>query len=196
MPNLAEQILARVPEGRTVDRAQLALEADYDSVGRVLRRLVDERKLVRVGRGRYRRAAGKRPTSASTIAEGIRRKVVRSSRNVFLRADFSRQGSYDAVGRALRQLVAEGCLVQIGYGLYAKAERSPFTGKPAPVVGIRRLATEALGRLGKTVARSQAETAYNAGRSTQVPTGRRIAVKDRVSRRIGYDGQYVVLERA
>jgi hypothetical protein len=196
MTNLADQILARVPEGRTVARAQLALGANYDSVGRVLRQLVDQRQLVKVGRGRYRRAAGKRPASSATIAEAIRRKVARSSRNVFLRADFARQGSYDAVGRALRQLVESGSLVQIGYGLYAKAERSPFNGKPAPVVGIRRLAAEALGRLGKTVAPSKAEAAYNSGRSTQVPTGRRIAVKDRVSRRIGYDGRYVVLERA
>jgi len=196
MANLADQILARVPEGRTVDRAQLALDAGYDSVGRVLRQLVDQRKLVRVGRGRYRRPSGKRVASSATIAEGVRRQISRSSRNVFLRADFAARGSYDAVGRALRQLVESGALVQIGYGLYAKAERSPFTGRPAPLVGIKRLATEALGRLGKTVARSKAETAYNSGRSTQVPTGRRIAVEDRVRRRIGYDGQYVVLERS
>jgi hypothetical protein len=197
MQSLAQQILESVPAGRTVDRAQLASGANYDSVGRVLRQLVDERKLVRVGRGRYRRAASKQTVSSSTIAERIERKLGRSSRNVFLRTDFAELGSYDAVGRALRRLVDGGRLVQIGYGLYAKAERSPFTGKPAPVVGIRRLATEALGRLGKTVAGSTKPDAdYNSGRSTQVPTGRSVAVKDRVRRRIGYDGTYVVLERA
>jgi hypothetical protein len=37
---------------------------------------------------------------------------------------------------------------------------------------------------------------YNAGRSTQVPTGRVIAVKSRISRKIGYDGNYVAFERA
>lgn len=196
MSNLAEQILDYVPKGRAVERAQLAVDANYDSIGRVLRQLVDERKLVRVGRGRYRRPASKSAISSSTIAERIQRQVGRSARNVFLRADFTKLGSYDAVGRALRQLVDKGRLVQVGYGLYAKAERSPFTGKPAPIIGIKRLATEALGRLGKSVVSSQLETAYNSGRSTQVPTGRTIAVKDRVCRRIGYDGKYVVLERA
>ena len=72
---------------------------------------------------------------------------------------------------------------------------SPFTGKPAPLIGIKRLAAEALGRFGKTVEASRFEQAYNSGRSTQVPTGRTLAVKDRVCRRIGYDGNYVVLER-
>lgn len=196
MSSLATQILDCISDGETVARGQLALDANYDSVGRVLRQLVDEGKLVRAGRGRYRKARGRNAVSTSTIAEQIDRKVGRSKRNVFLRADFAQLGSYDAVGRALRQMTDRGRLVQVGYGLYAKAERSPFTGKPAPVVGIKRLATEALGRLGKSVEESALEAAYNSGRSTQIPTGRTVAVKDRVRRRIGYDGHYVVFERA
>lgn len=196
MPNLATRILDRIPDGEAIDRAQLASDANYDSVGRVLRQLVNGGKLVREGRGRYRKARGTKAISASNIAEQIERKVGRSKRNVFLRKDFAELGSYDAIGRALRQMTDCGRFVQIGYGLYAKAERSPFTGKPAPVVGIKRLATEALDRLGKTVKESAVESAYNSGRSTQVPTGRRVAVKDRIRRRIGYDGKYVVFERS
>lgn len=113
-----------------------------------------------------------------------------------MRRDFAPLGSYDAIGRALRLQAKQGKLVQNGYGLYAKAELSPFTGKPVPVVGIKRLATEALGRLGREVAPSAFEDAYNRGQSTQVPTGRTLRVKDRVRRRIGYGGNYVILERA
>jgi len=196
MNTLATQIMDRFAAGETLARADLARGADYDSVGRVLRQLIEDKKLVRVGRGRYRKAGAKAAPPADTIADAIEKKVRRSRRNVFLRSDFASLGSYDAVGRALRQKTRDGTLIQIGYGLYAKAERSPFTGKPAPVVGIKRLATEALGRLGKKVAASPLEDAYNRGRSTQVPTGRTIAVKDRVSRRIGYDGNYVLLQRA
>ena len=196
MLTLADQILERFPGSGVVDRANLALGANYDSVGRALGQLVKERKLVRVGRGQYKKASGRAPVSAGSIAELIERKVARSKRNVFLRGDFVGLGSYDAVGRALRQMIQSGRLVQIGYGLYAKAERSPFSGKATPLVGIKRLATEALARLGKTVVSSSFETAYNSGRSTQVPTGRTLAVRDRVRRRIGYDGNYVVLERA
>lgn len=196
MSALASQIIARLASGETLTRADLALGADYDSVGRVLRYLVEDKEIVRVGRGRYRRSTRRNEPAANTIGEAIERQVRRSKRNVFLRRDFASLGSYDAVGRALRQQTKDGRLVQIGYGLYARAERSPLTGKAAPVVGIKRLATEALERLGKQVLVSTAEEAYNRGRSTQVPTGRTIAVKDRVRRRIGYDGNYVVLQRA
>lgn len=196
MPTLADQILERLAGSSAIARGSLLPGANYDSVGRVLNNLVRERKIVRVGRGRYRMAKGAAPISSASIAEQIERRVFRSKRNVFLRGDFAALGSYDAVGRTLRQLTQTGKLVQIGYGLYAKAAISPFSGKAAPLVGIKRLAEEALGRLGKSVEPSSFERSYNAGRSTQVPTGRTLAVRDRVSRRIGYDGNYVVLERA
>lgn len=197
MPALKDQLLERFDGDRVLDRRSLAVSANYDSVGRALRQLVREGKLVRVRRGRYRKANGKAPVSSGSIADQIERRIARAkARNVFLRGDFEKLGSYDAVGRALRRLTEKGRLVQIGYGLYAKAERSPFSGKPAPVVGISRLAAEALSRLGKKVEESSFSKAYGSGRSTQVPTGRTVAVKGRVRRRIGYDGKYVAYERA
>jgi hypothetical protein len=196
MTSLTSQIMDRLNSGRELRRAELRLNAADDSVGRVLRKLVAEKKIVRVGRGRYRKVGNKSSPPAKTIAEAVAAKIRRSKRNVFLRKDFEKLGSYDAVGRALRRAEASGIVVQIGYGLYAKAERSTFTGRPAPVIGIRRLASEALARLGKRTAASSFDDAYNRGRSTQVPTGRTIQVKDRVRRRIGYDGKYVILERA
>ncbi len=196
MTTLTDQLLKRFATGETLGRADLALPADYDSIGRALGQLVRDKQLVRVGRGQYRRASASAVrTQANSIGEALARKIRQSKRNVFLRRDFALLGSYDAVGRALRQKTRDGTLIQIGYGLYAKAERSPFTGRPAPLVGIKRLATEALQRLGKEIAPSSLDEAYNRGRSTQVPTGRTIAVKDRVRRRIGYDGNYVILER-
>lgn len=196
MPSLANQILDSIPDDVTVDRGSLVLAADYDSVGRALKQLVANRKLVRVGRGRYRKPDGQPACSASSIAELIAQRIRRSRRNVFVRSDFDALGSYDAVGRALRQQVQVGRLVQIGYGLYAKAELSPLTGKPAPIVGIRTLASEAVRRLGKSVEPSPFDKAYNSGRSTQVPTGRTLTVNARIRRRIGYDGNYVVLQPA
>lgn len=196
MPSLAVQILDSIPENVTVERGSLVLPADYDSVGRALKQLVATRKLVRVGRGRYRKPDGQAACSASSIADLIAQQVSRSRRNVFMRSDFDEFGSYDAVGRALRQQVQSGRLVKIGYGLYAKAEPSPLTGKPAPIVGIRTLASEAIRRLGKSVEPSRFDTAYNSGRSAQVPTGRTLTVNARICRRIGYDGHYVVLQSA
>ncbi len=196
MRTLETRIMDRFASGEALARADLAVGGAYDSVGRVLRRLVDDGKLVRVGRGRYRSSGSKGAQSVNTILEGIEKKIRRSKRNVFMRSDFALLGSYDAIGRALKKKTGDGSLVRIGYGLYARAEVSPFTGRPAPVVGIRRLATEALERLGKQVEPSSFDEAYNRGHSTQVPTGRTLAVKERVSRRIGYDGNYVHLQRA
>ncbi len=157
---------------------------------------MEERKLVRVGRGHYKLSGTGRVSSAASTEQALEKRVRRSSRNVFLRKDFGDLGTYDTVGRALRRLVDKGMLVQIGYGLYAKGQISPFSGKPAPVIGIGRLAKEALARLGKTVEPSTLTRAYNSGRSTQVPTGRTVKVQERVRRRIGYDGKFVNFERS
>lgn len=196
MPSLANQILDSIPENAIVERGSLVLAADYASVGRALKQLVQNRKLVRVGRGRYRKSGGQTTSSASSIAELIAQRVRRSRRNVFMRSDFDEFGSYDAVGRALRQQVQAGRLVKIGYGLYAKAEPSPLTGKPVPIVGIRTLASEVIRRLGKSVEPSRFDKAYNSGRSAQIPTGRTLTVSARIRRRIRYDGRYVVLQSA
>jgi len=115
---------------------------------------------------------------------------------VFLREDFEDLGGYDQVGRILRQLAREGKIIKIGYGLYAKAKISPLTGKLVPVLALPTLAREAIERLGLQTSPSRLEQEYNAGRTTQVPTGRLIAVSGRISRRIGYNGTYVSYEAA
>lgn len=122
-------------------------------------------------------------------------RISRKKGVVLLRNDFEDLGGYDQVGRALRKLVYKGIIMKIGYGLYAKAEISPFNGEVIPQKPLPKLAKEALGRLGVKTAPSSIEREYNAGRSTQVPTGRLIAVQGRVSRKIGYGGAYVSFER-
>ena len=86
--------------------------------------------------------------------------------------------------------------MKIGYGLYARATRSPLSGNTVPEKNLPSLAVEALKRLKVEVGPSQETRAYNEGRSTQVPTGRVLAVKGRISRKIGYDGKYVSFEPA
>ena len=113
---------------------------------------------------------------------------------VFLRSDFNDLGGYDQVGRVLRDLVAKDLLMKIGYGLYAKTRQSTLTGQIIPNKPLPQLAKEALKRLGVKTAPSSMERDYNAGRSTQIPTGRMIAIKGRVIRRIGYNGAYVNFE--
>ena len=126
----------------------------------------------------------------------VAERVTRKKGDIFVRDDFKDLGDYDQVGRSLRRLAAKGKLVKIGYGLYARATVSPLSGKTVPKKNLPALAVEALKRLDVEVAPSSFQRAYNASLTTQVPTGRVIAVKGRISRKIGYDGKYVTFERA
>jgi hypothetical protein len=138
------------------------------------------------------RNAEQKPES---LEQRLERRIARKRGDVFLREDFRDLGGYDQVGRALRKLVRKGELLKLGYGIYTRAARSPFTDKPVPPKGLRTL-KEALTRLGVEIVPTRLEEAYNAGRSTQVPTGRVVGVRGRVRRQIGYNGVVLGYERA
>ena len=123
-------------------------------------------------------------------------RITRKKSAVFVREDFEDLGGYDQVGRALRSLTKTGRLIRLGYGVYAKAKKSTITGELVPVASLPALAREALARLGVKTAPSRLEKDYNTGKTTQVPTGRLIAVKGRVNRKIGYNGAFVSYESA
>lgn len=131
-----------------------------------------------------------------TIESRILARITRRKSNILLREDFIDLGGYDQVGRALLQLIRKGKIVKIGYGLYAKAKVSSLTGEIMPAQPLPILAREAMKRLGIKVSPTKAELDYQAGRSTQVPTGRLIGVNNRISRKIGYKGASVYYERA
>jgi hypothetical protein len=107
-----------------------------------------------------------------TLEARLIKRVDRKRGDVFVRADFEDLGGYDQVGRALRQLVRDRRLVKIGQGLYARARPSMTSGEPVPVGGLGTL-KEALRRVGVETLPSRLERDYNAGRTTQVPTGPR-----------------------
>lgn len=115
--------------------------------------------------------------------------------SVFLRSDFKDLGGYDQVGRALREAVREKKLIKIGYGLYAKTKKSKITARIMPEAPLPELAQNALIKLNVKIRDSRAKRDYNSGASTQVPTGRTIAVIGRVERKIGYNGAYINYER-
>jgi hypothetical protein len=123
------------------------------------------------------------------------KRIDRKRGDVFVRGDFHDLGGYDQVGRALREFVRQGKLVRVGQGLYARARPSLTGGEPVPVGGLNAL-KEALRRVGVETLPSRLERDYNAGRTTQVPTGRVVGVIRRVRRKIGYGGFSLSFERA
>ncbi len=134
----------------------------------------------------------KKPES---LEKRLEKRLARKRGDVFLREDFSDLGGYDQVGRALKGLVEKGQLTKVGYGLYVRARPSLLDGTPVPTKNIRELAGEALYRIGVKTGPSRYEQAYNAGTSTQVPSGRVIGVEGRVRRKIIYNGVPLRYER-
>lgn len=130
------------------------------------------------------------------LEDKVAYRIARMNEAVFVREDFEGLAGYDQIGRILRRMVTKGELIRLGYGLYTRATVSPLSGKVIPRKSLPDLAAEALERLNVEIKPSSFERAYNEGRTTQVPTGRVIAVKGRIARKIGYDGKYVTFERA
>ena len=134
-------------------------------------------------------------TMRDTLEARIAKRIDRKRSDVFLRADFADLGGYDQVGRVLRQLVRAGKLLKVGFGLYTRAVPARIGVRPIPPKGLTTL-REALERVGIRTYPSRALEDYNAGRTTQVPTGRVVAVRRRVRRKIGYNGISLSFERA
>lgn len=130
-----------------------------------------------------------------TLQTKLQKRIARKQGDVFLRADFEDLGGYDQVGRILRDLVRKGQLIKLGYGVYARAIKSPLSGKPMPPRGIATVA-EAVERLGVKTVPTRLEKDYNAGKTTQVPTGRVIGIQGRLRRKLGYNGIALSFERA
>lgn len=121
-------------------------------------------------------------------------RISRRKSPILLRGDFSDLGGYDQVGRALKRIAGKGKIIRIGYGLYAKAKQSALTGEIVPIAPLPTLGKETLRRLRVRTVPSKAESDYREGRSTQVPTGRLIGVKDRISRKIGFKDAHISYE--
>jgi Family of unknown function (DUF6088) len=133
-----------------------------------------------------------------TIRQKIEQRIARKKgEDAFLPREFKSLGGEDQVLRALRSLVADGQLVRLGYGVYGRAMRSRLSGKPIlnSPEGFSGVARQALNKLGVEWAPTQAERAYNEGRSTQVPVNPVVRVKGRFSRQLRYRDSELVLER-
>ena len=123
-----------------------------------------------------------------SLKSRMENRIQRSRRNIFLRRDFERAGGYDQAGRAMRTLVADGKLMKIGYGLYAKTRPNRLTGRPMLVAegGFTEVAQEALNRLGIKWVPAKLFKAYQDG-ATQIPANAAVIVTDRFNRKIETD---------
>jgi hypothetical protein len=132
-----------------------------------------------------------------TLRARIGDRIARRRDEVFLTREFRDLGGEDQVLRALRGLVRDGRLVRLGYGVYGRAETSRLSGKPmlAAAGGFIGAARQALDKLGVSWEPTDAQRAYNEGRSTQVPVNPAVRVKGRFARHLRYQDTELRLER-
>ena len=133
----------------------------------------------------------------NSLRARIRRRIAREGDAVFLPREFADLGGEDQVLRALRGMVRDGELVRLGYGVYGRAIVSRLSGEPllSNATGFAGAAREALNKLGVVWEPTEAERAYNEGRSTQIPVNPVVRIKSRFSRRLCYSGTELIVER-
>ncbi|PQJ85111.1 DUF6088 family protein [Aliivibrio sifiae] len=107
-----------------------------------------------------------------TAVDRVYQKIKRSRRYVFERKDFDGFASYDQIGRVLRQLVKQGELIKLGYGLYTKARINSLTGNPMPTNpgGSDALMREILKMKGVDFEMDNLSLQSLSGKSTQIPS--------------------------
>ena len=127
----------------------------------------------------------------ATVKEMIAASLRASKDGVFLRSEFDCFGDYRQVSRAVKELVADGVLVRVGYGVYARGRKSSLSDRTVPEFTLTLIGLEAMRKLdvGKEA------RALREGLSTQLPMLPIISVgKSRVRRKIGFGKRMVVYE--
>lgn len=132
-----------------------------------------------------------------TLRQKIEERIKNHVDDVFLPREFSDLSDEDQVLRALRNLVREGSLVKLGYGVYGRAVQSQLTGQAILYSqnGFAGAVRQALTKLGVKWEPTAAELDYNAGKSTQVPVNPVLRVKGRFSRQLSDGKSELILDR-
>lgn len=121
-----------------------------------------------------------------TLKRRIQNRIARTRSGVFLPREFGDLGGEDQVLRALRELVRQKELIKLGYGVYGRAMVSRLSGEAMldSTGGFIGAVQETLDKLRVPWEASAARTAYNEGRSTQVPVNPTLRIKGRFSRKL------------
>lgn len=111
-----------------------------------------------------------------------------------VRSEVADLGGSSQISRTLKELTQEGRLVKLGYGVYGKTFVSTYSGEVLLKGGFKQTICEALSKLGYNWAPSRAEEDYNSGRSTQIPIGNAIKLKERFRRKLSLDSMELIYE--
>ncbi|BAK84679.1 hypothetical protein GLX_22670 [Komagataeibacter medellinensis NBRC 3288] len=123
-----------------------------------------------------------------TLKERLKTRIRRARGDVFVPRDFADLGEYNSVKRALRQLIVEGEIARLGYGVYARVKTNGLTGRPMLAVrgGFDGAVRQTLSKLKVDWRESDTVRQYNNGRTTQVQANPVFEVQSRFNRKLRY----------
>jgi hypothetical protein len=130
----------------------------------------------------------------SILEKRIQYRIKKSKDFVFMLPDFEDLSDKDQIMRALRKLIEKGLILKVGQGVYVKAEKSAISGMLLPQIDVAEIARIVAKKLKVKTIPSKYELWYNEGKTTQVPTGRVVAVLGRINRKIGFNGKFIKYE--
>ncbi|QXI26351.1 MULTISPECIES: DUF6088 family protein [Pseudomonas] len=131
------------------------------------------------------------------LEDRMSRSIKQRAGLVVLRSEFSGMGSDSQVGRVLARFVANGMLVRVSKGAFAKTRINQYTGKPTPAGTLEMIVAELFRKLNISIAPSTLVAEYNSGKSTQVPMGTVVNTgRRRISRKVMVGNNTVVYENS
>ncbi|WP_122454659.1 DUF6088 family protein [Pseudomonas viridiflava] len=131
------------------------------------------------------------------LEERMSRSIKQRASLVVLRSEFSNMGSDSQVGRVLARFVANGLLVRVSKGAFAKARINQYTGKPTPAGTLEMIAAELFKKLNISITPSTLVAEYNSGKSTQIPMGTVVNTgRRRISRKVTVGNNTLVYENS
>lgn len=109
--------------------------------------------------------------------------------SVILRKDLASLGSSRQLTYAINNLIKQKKIARVSFGVYVKTEISAYFPdllilKDIP--GFSSMTREVLNKLNIPWEQSEAEEAYNTGRSTQIPVRSILRIKKRFRRKIAF----------
>ena len=118
------------------------------------------------------------------ILTRIKQSIAKTSGDIVLTQDFRRFGSPSSIAKIIKQLVAEGVLYRLGYGVYAKTKIGIISGKPIPIKPLEELSVQFLDRMGVEWRLGRAQREYLEGGS-QIPVSVAFDIgKRRITRKL------------
>jgi hypothetical protein len=130
-----------------------------------------------------------------TVKDRVKKSLKLSKSNVFLRQDFDRFGGYEQVGKVLKELLDEGAVVRVGYGVYVKSMKSVITGNPVPLAELTEIGLVLMKKLGVKADVGAAAREYRDGKTTQIPVRPVIAIKKPTTRKIAWGKKVLAYEK-